>query len=277
MENPKLEKGSKQRNDIERLQLALCDYGLEVNVDAHFGPDVEQKVKTFQETLSLEIDGIVGAQTWSRLAMFSKYGTPPELELETHLPGFSGDLHWIHRHEGHHGRPYWPGGCSGVTLDPGLDLGHSSAELVSKLCREILPEDQWKAVEGVIGKRGETAKEALEGDPRLMEIRILRCTAIQLLPRIARSYWEGTRTRFLGLDAPETPPEVHTAMLSLTYNRGAKNEQLGSLEEPIKKKDWPKVGALIGRMQQDHELQGVRQRRKEEGKLILDALGSGKS
>ena len=46
------------------------------------------------------------------------------------LPGFRGDLEWVHLQEGHHGVPFWPGGGSGVTVGPGIALGQADASLV---------------------------------------------------------------------------------------------------------------------------------------------------
>ena len=65
------------------------------------------------------------------------------------------------------------------------------------------------------------------------------------------------------------PPAVHTALLSLAYNRGPNNRDLAQLAEPLQAGAWPRIGNLIAAMQQDHQLEGIRRRRREEGALVL--------
>lgn len=194
------------------------------------------------------------------------------LDVSETLPGFRGDVAWIHRWEGHAGKPYWPGGESGVTLDPGLDLGHANAELVDQAYRERLSPEQYAAVRKVLGIRGERASAALGGDAVLKGIRTSRQTATLIFPHVSRPYWKGLCERFPALAGPDTPGEVHTAMLSIGYNRGPRNRALESLKEPIARGDWARVGELIGAMQQDHPLEGIRKRRRSESELILSAL-----
>ncbi|MEM7587182.1 MAG: peptidoglycan-binding protein [Acidobacteriota bacterium] len=272
MQNPTIERGSNLHDDIERLQLALCDAGFEVDIDAQFGPGVKRVVCEFQKAKGLEPDGVVAEKTWAALAKSSQYGRPLKLDVAENLPGFRGDLTWIHRWEGHAGKPYWPGGASGVTLDPGLDLGHADPELVEGAFGSHLSTDQKAAVRAVLGKRGEEAKAALGANRVLQTIRILRTMANQAFPYVARPYWRSLGKRFETLPQDSTPAQVHTAMLSLAYNRGAGNKALKALQQPIAVGDWRLLGELIADMQQDHSLQGIRRRRRAEGELILSAL-----
>ena len=52
-------------HDVERLQITLNEigYGYLV-VDGIFGSNTEEAVKQFQKDMSLEVDGIVGQNTW---------------------------------------------------------------------------------------------------------------------------------------------------------------------------------------------------------------------
>lgn len=53
---------------VERLQTWLNDMGYPLNVDHDFGPATEAAVRQFQADYGLVADGIVGKQTWAKLA-----------------------------------------------------------------------------------------------------------------------------------------------------------------------------------------------------------------
>ena len=273
MSNPTLKRGSQHRVDIERVQLALNDLGFNVDLDGHFGPGLEKALCELQEAEGLTPDGVVGDKTWEILADKSPHACPIELDTSG-LGGFRGDLHWLHQWEGHAGKPYWPKGKSGVTLDPGLDLGHADPMLVEKVCGPVLSEAGMTALRSVLGKKGEDAQKVLDETPDLASIRILRTTAARLLPQVAQPYWSQLCKSFEALASPSTPASVQTAMLSLGYNRGTANRDLEALKEPIGRGDWQTVADLIGNMQQDHKLEGIRKRRRAEGDLIRAALAS---
>ena len=192
------------------------------------------------------------------------------------LKGFRGDLHWIHEREGHVGRPYYPGGESGVTLDPGVDLGYFEKPILVGAYDKILSAEQMNYIlSDVCGARGTVAVGLIgKADPRLVGIRISREQALAVFPHVAEPYWYKLVLVFKGLDKEDTPACVHTAVLSLGYNRGPANAGLRVLADPIKDKEWKAVGKAIGGMQQDHALKGIRDRRRLEGKLILDGLSA---
>lgn len=188
------------------------------------------------------------------------------------LEEFRGSLEWIRQWEGHVGKPYWPGGASGVTLDPGVDLGRAAPGLVCEAYRPLLAPEQLEALKRVVGVRGVLAREALKSDPVLQSVEVSRESAHELFPLCARPHWDDCRRRFSGLDAAGVPSDVHTAVLSLAYNRGPHNPGLEVLVGPIRDKDWQALGEAIAAMQQDHPMVGVRRRRRAEGALILVAL-----
>lgn len=213
------------------------------------------------------------------------------------LPGFKGDLQWLHAQESHAGRPYWPRGASGVTLDPGLDVHHAEWSLVERVIGPHISADQLVRLESVRGLTGILAKAAVSepslslakrqrlvaGLPpaqatlvrkwwgKVSDIRVSRELAAELLPQAADPYWRTLSKRFLGLLG--APPAVHTALLSLGYNRGAGNRHLAVLRPWIAAGDWGEVGRQIKAMQQDHPQAVIRERRQLEGNLILAALG----
>lgn len=270
MSLPTLRRGAQDPSHVELLQRALNDAGHAFPVDGGFGPRTEGALRAFQTANGLTADGVADPATWEALARVSPYARP--IDTAETLPGFRGDLDWIHHFEGHQGTAYWPGGASGVTLDPGLDLGHADPDLIRRLVTPRLTAEQAAALEKILGLRGTAAQQALQHQSALKTIRVDLQTARELFPHIARPFWKGTVRRFPNLAGSPAPPQAHTAMLSLAYNRGDQNAHLQALADPIQRADWRRLGELIGAMQQDHPLAGIRERRRAEGDLILSAL-----
>ena len=52
---------------VYMIQQALVNRGYTVDVDGYFGPGTEQAVRDFQRIEGLEVDGLVGPNTWSTL------------------------------------------------------------------------------------------------------------------------------------------------------------------------------------------------------------------
>ena len=188
------------------------------------------------------------------------------------LPGFRGDTQWIHRREGHVGKPYWPGGDSGITLDPGMDLGHAEPWLIEAAFEERLPRHQLNAVRGAMGVKGAEAETLLRRSGTLRGIEVSRSTAAGVFPYLLRPYWRSLRLRFSSLADPDVPPEAQTALLSLAYNRGPWNPDLSLLHLPLQTRQWTAVARIIHNMQQDHLLEGIRRRRRIESLLISNNL-----
>ncbi len=257
------------RSEVRRMQLALREAGFSMDADGFFGSGTEQVVKTFQEDHGLSADGLVAAKTWAGLDSFLQkaIGTVAQL-VRNVMPDFHGDLDWVHMQEGHVGKPYWPAGKSGVTLDPGVDLGYADPELVKNLFGSMLSHAQWQAVEKVFGINGAEAKAALKADLVLQGIRISRKQADEVMPFAAKRYWRDIVARFPSLADEETLPAVQTVMLSLSYNRGPGNRGLEVLAAPLAARDWAVVRDEVGTMQQDHSLEGIRRRRRWEAALI---------
>jgi hypothetical protein len=258
---------------VKNLQLALAQAGHSVSTDGKFGSGTEDAVKAFQRGRGLNESGIVDKPTWDALkpdldsAMGSAQG-----EIRMLLNGFDGDLEWVHEREGHKGTAYWPGGASGVTLDPGVDLGHIDSALIDRLYGPLLSADQCLAAKKCLGLKGDTAKAALSADSILQAIRIKREDAGRLMPFAAASYWKQIASRFPALSGAHALPSVQTVLLSLAYNRGAGNSDLDQLDGCLARGEWAEVADRVGTMQQDHELEGIRIRRREEASLIRSEL-----
>lgn len=52
---------------VLRLQKALGAAGLPCGEDGHYGPETEAAVREYQQRAGLEVDGVVGARTWTSL------------------------------------------------------------------------------------------------------------------------------------------------------------------------------------------------------------------
>nr|WP_320016559.1 pesticin C-terminus-like muramidase [uncultured Desulfobacter sp.] len=261
----------KMRNEVKKLQNLLVKAGYRVDIDGLFGKGTEKAVKIFQNDKGLDADGIISPNTWKVLEGNEQQG-PVVTEASELLRGFRGDLPWVHAREGYAGMAYWPGGESGVTLDPGIDLGYAAPELVDKLYAGLLSPAQFKAVRDVLGVKGKKAENLLFSNSELKSIKISKTQSDEIFPHAAKPYWEAISKRFKTLSDKDTPPSIQTVMLSLSYNRGAHNRALEVLKKPLDEKNWKDVAKLIGLMQQDHKLAGIAKRRRMESELIKSQI-----
>lgn len=261
------------RSVVKNAQTGLAHADLALKADGKFGKGTARKVKAFQAASGLEQTGVVEKNTWKALAPHFK-ATVGENQraVAEHLNRFEGDLDWVHEREGHQGKPYWPGGASGVTLDPGVDLGHVPPELIEALYASILRPSEMRILKQVLGIKGEDARTALNTVPGIKDIRISRDQAYRVMPHAAKAYWDGIVRRFKATARKDTPPSVQTVMLSLAYNRGVFNRGLEPLGELLQGRDWHGVANVVGAMQQKHKLKGIRLRRRQEAALIRTEL-----
>jgi hypothetical protein len=193
--------------------------------------------------------------------------TGPESALEH--AGFRGDAAWVHALEGHCGRPYWPGGESGVTLDPGVDLGHADETLVVRCYHDVLVEREMQACLRAMGNTGHSARRRLQKNRRLQGIRITADEASLIFPKVALPYWRAAVGRWPELR--EAPPPVQTVVLSLSYNRGPANRDLAPIGEPIRATDYEALADVVEEMQDNHRLVGIQQRRDREAAYVRRA------
>lgn len=276
---------------LQRVLNAYRPVKSAITVDGTFGSETKAAVRLFQMTYGLEPDGVVGRYTWAELMRHgfdNGVGRIPQMEDHLHdvgnspMPYFLGDTDWIHEWEGHVGKAYWPGGKSGVTLDPGFDLAMVEPHLVEEVWKPRLTEAQYDACVAARPYKGKRAKDYLfcAEAASLRSIRVSRSEAKDIFPFILAPYWEAVVARFPDLLTKEGQSSVEielrsacqTAFLSLGFNRGPGNPALSILKEPLRDGRFSVVGNLIASMQQDHELEGIRRRRRAEGHLILDLL-----
>lgn len=261
------------RSVVRNVQLGLIAAGRTMTADGRFGSGTTKAVRAFQNSNDIAPSGVLGADTWRELTPHIERARAGLADNDTSaLQHFRGDLYWVHLLEGHKGRPYWPGGVSGVTLDPGVDLGHASTDLVEQIYGPMLTGVQLRLLRKTFGLKGRDAKDALRLLPALKRISISHEQALAAMPFTARPYWDGIRDRFRALSRKATPPSVQTALLSLAYNRGIRNSKLAPLGPLLQHGDWPSAAQTIGRMQQNHTLTGIRRRRRDEAAIVLAEL-----
>ena len=253
--------GKRKSKDVVSLVKKL-QRTLHVQEDGKFGADTEAGVRIFQKDNHLDVDGLVGPKTWGKL---EKTAHPSRSQLEY----FHGDLNWIHTQEGHTGKVYWPGGHSGITLDPGIDLGHVDVSLFETVYKPLLSREAINLCRRVLGLRGKAAKTALhELTAAFASIRILQSEAAVIFPHVAAPYWRRVSKRYPPLTERQCPGAVQTALLSIAYNRGLPTLGLSVMDNAIASKNWILLADVISNMQQDHKLKGIRLRRQREAQLI---------
>ncbi len=101
-------------------------------------------------------------------------------------------------------RTRWPGEESGVTLDPGFDLGYQSEKKLKTYYPEFTGA-QIDALSGVLGIKGRTAKSASK-QSSVSSIRTSKEMAITAMPVIAYKYRTTIVKRFPKLKASFPPP-----------------------------------------------------------------------
>ncbi|RXZ01780.1 peptidoglycan-binding domain-containing protein [Fictibacillus sp. S7] len=53
--------------DVKRIQARLSDANIDVSIDGMFGSKTKMAVEKFQKKFGLQMDGVVGPETWNIL------------------------------------------------------------------------------------------------------------------------------------------------------------------------------------------------------------------
>ena len=69
------DRDSEESNGVLKVQLLLRQRGLSLNADQIYGPITASRVRDFQKSKNLTVDGIVGSQTWPALIVQVKKGS----------------------------------------------------------------------------------------------------------------------------------------------------------------------------------------------------------
>lgn len=222
-------------------------------------PGDTERIRIYQADAGLVVDGVLGPMTRSALIAD---------ELASHITefvGFAGSFGLLIRCEGFKGRPYWPGGQSGVTLDYGWDLGQQSESDLRRLYGSVWHPQRIDALSEALGRRGKDAERwiALRSPVSREWWPITREQAAQILPRAAAPYWLAAVRACPAL--AKAPARVQTAMLSVTYS--AWIGPALSAKPYVEDRDWAGLAAVVLRSK------GAKGRRELEAQLIESVRG----
>lgn len=212
-------------SDVESAQLAQLGY-----------PD---PTEAYQRDAGLVVDGVVGPQT--RCSIIADLGARQADGLED----FDGSLGLLVRLEGHRGVPYVPQDSpgSGVTLDPGFDLGQDHPhELLHALYDPIWGVSAVDELQSARGRRGRAARQWIdEWEPSLGRWSITRDQAAGILPSCAAPYWRELVRRE---STHVMPPRVQTALLSFVYQLWV-DDITPDMSRAIAMVDWASLADLV--------------------------------
>lgn len=208
--------------------------------------------------------------------------------------GFEGDLRWVYNEEGSGAKYYKssvyfpddltdPQSQSGITIDPGLDLGNADAKIINEVLKFYLTEGlinptQFNLLLKALGKRRFEAIEWLKNYRSYFKNKFLvpELTAVYVMDRYtAPSYWLlliAQVKELLDIENSAIKKAVHTALLSHAYNRGViRTIKLASV--PVKENNWIKLAEDIENV--PSTMDGLIERRKREALLIKSAIKIG--
>ena len=176
------------------------------------------------------------------------------------------DIKFIEAHEGFSNRFVYPGGISGPTIGNGIDIGHLEQSTISMLF-EGVDTAIFSRIKTGMGLKGDSAKAwTIKNRDIIMPSSILHKAVIY----IYGNFWGDCIKRFKGIDT--APSYVKTAVFSCCYNRGVWNKALAIWVPMISASNWKGVADSLWSMQQDHPLQGIRTRRRDEANIIYKGL-----
>lgn len=179
------------------------------------------------------------------------------------------DIAFIEAKEGFSNRFIYPGGASGPTIGNGIDIGHLEPATVGMLLEGVDAAAMTRIKTGY-GLSGESAKAWVSKNKDiLVSSQILKKAGLSIYGK----FWSEVIKRFPGVDT--APKSVKTAVLSCCYNRGTWNKGMAPWVQMISAKNWKGVADSLWSMQQDHPLNGIRTRRREEASMIYKELGVG--
>lgn len=205
--------------------------------------------------------------------------------------GFNGNLRWIHNEEGSgaefYGRSvYFPDSItkpqteSGITIDPGIDLGSGNRKVIYDVINFYAQENllttlQVTYLREAVGLKKLSAINWLKNYKSAFKNKFLvpDNIALQMLVEYsAPPYWKPLVDNVPGLNKIRSEyikNAVHTALLSMSYNRGwAKTAKLA--KEFVEVCNWDGLAKKIQSVK--HRMDSLNDRREREGNLILAAL-----
>jgi hypothetical protein len=211
--------------------------------------------------------------------------------MQTH--GFLGSLAWVHAQEGSGAKYYGtsvyypddrknPRTNSGVTIDPGLDLGNAAESLIQRVLEYynsvgLLTVKQFQLLIQAVGlKKFDAIEWMRKHENEFMgakEFAVPEGKALKVLDDYtAAEYWDPlcrALPKLKKINVLYMAEAVHTALLSMAYNRGATK----TAELARKHLDICNYGGLAYEIKfLKQSTQSLRDRRHREAELIIDAI-----
>lgn len=211
--------------------------------------------------------------------------------------GFRGNLAWVHNEEGSGLKSYGtsvyypdsrkqPRTKSGVTIDPGLDLGNAAPTLIKEVLnyyneQGLLTVAQYKRLMLAVGFTKADAIEWMEenewafkpGKPGGVRFAVRDKHALFVLENYtADDYWiplVKAMPRLKAIKENYVAEAVHTALLSQSYNRGY-YATIETCRKFVEIGDFGGMAFAIKGLKQSTE--SSRGRRRREAALIVDAM-----
>ncbi len=169
-------------------------------------------------------------------------------------------------------RPCWPGGASGVTIGLGYDLGFQAEKDIEAAWRSRVEPGDYDRLCGTIGKKGATARAALQSvrDIEIPWDPAFEVYQLQTVPK----YSEWVLSIYPGSE--KIHPHCFGALLSLVYNRGrslkgSTRREMRNIAEHIANEQYERIPGEFRSMKRiwaGRNLSGLLKRRDAEAKLF---------
>lgn len=205
--------------------------------------------------------------------------------------GFAGSIQWVHNEEGSGAKIYGtsvyfpdsltnPKTKSGVTIDPGVDMGNCDLNLINRVINkyvlhDVLTNKLANKLKSAVGNKGIYAALWLKDNKSWFKnnFRVPEYLALDVMENItAIEYWlplVKAMPELLKIKSLYIKKAVHTALLSMSYNMG-----WGAVI--LMAKGFTAVGNYEGLAKKisnkRHSLKALTDRRKREAGLIYAAL-----
>lgn len=243
-----------------------------------------ERIKALQKRIGAKADGIVGPATLTRLeSIADKALGPLEKPIETSLTVSKKGLEQIVKfeissnsyYERFLSHPIWPGGASGITIGIGYDLGYNTQKQAKTDWEGKIPDAGLEDLLGVVGKKGESAKELLN-QVQHITIGIESAREVFYMSTLSR-YARMTRKAYPGIE--DLPADAQAMLLSLVFNRGSsmsgdRRREMKLIQPLVKNKDLNGIAEQIRAMKRlwdKEKLPGLHIRRDKEASLITSA------
>ncbi len=245
----------------------------------------KEAIQRFLGFTGLDIDGLVGVNTLTRIENFLSPSMPP-LPAGTNMKVSINSLELIIEEEvssraaynKKYKFPIWPGGESGITIGIGYDIGVIRNVQFTADWKHRMNPATFSALSAVVGLTGTKAKNALSQSIKSLIIPLDH--ALDVFYTISMpKYAKDVKRIYPGVE--KLPPDAQGALLSLVYNRGpaltGKDDRRKEMKNIVK---WVASGNLakiageirsMKRLWVNANLPGLLKRRDREADLVANA------